>query len=106
MLNKLEQRYGENQTEYLSQCTFLDPHFKKKVAFDLPSFIERVKEIVLSYTQIIHDSESQSLENIENPSFSNTHTRRVEAIASTSNNTGEKQQSEQDIFINDVSDDE
>ena len=45
----------------------------------------------LSYTEIIHDTESQSLENIENP-FSNTHTRREQptaSTASTSNNTRE-----------------
>ena len=29
MLNKLDSRYSEPQTEYLSQCTFLDPRFKK-----------------------------------------------------------------------------
>ena len=89
MLNKLESRYSKPQIEYLSQCTFLDPRFKKTVSFDLQSFTERVKDIALSYTEIIHDTESQSLENIENPSFSNTHTRRELPTASTSNNTRE-----------------
>ena len=103
MLNKLESRYSKPQIEYLSQCTFLDPRFKKTVSFDLQSFTERVKDIALSYTEIIHDTESQSLENIENPSFSNTHTRRELPTASTSNNTRETVHG---MFIDDLSEDE
>ena len=30
MLIKLDSRYDEERTEYLKQCTFLDPRFKKK----------------------------------------------------------------------------
>ena len=103
MLNKLQSRYSEPQIEYLSQCTFLDPRFKKKVSFDLPSFTERVKDIALSYTEIIHDTESQSLGNIENPSFSNTHTRREQPTTSTASTSRE---TEHDIFTDDVSEDE
>ena len=55
------------------------------------AFTDRVKDIVLSYTEIIHATEDQALENIENESFA--HTRREEptststATASTSINT-------------------
>ena len=67
----------------------------------MQSFTERVKDIVLSYTEIIHDTESQSLDTIENLSFSNTHTRREQPT--TSNNTLE---TEDDIFCDDVSEDD
>ena len=69
---------GKEQIEYLSQCSYLDPRFKKSVHCDLPSFTERVKDIALSYTEIIHDTQSQSLQNIHN-----SHTRREESISST-----------------------
>ena len=87
MLLKLQSRYGQEQKEYLSQCSFLDPRFKKSVEFDTDAFTVRVKDIVLSYAEIIHGTE----ENIENESFA--HTRREEptststATASTSRNT-------------------
>ena len=57
----------------------------------------------LSYTEIIHDTESQSLENIENPSFSNTHTRREQPTTSTASTSRE---TEHDIFTDDLSKDE
>ena len=92
MLNKLESRYSEAQIEYLSQCSYLYPRFKKSVQCDLPSFTERVKDIALSYTEIIHDTQSQSLQNIHN-----SHTRREQPTSSTSKDT------ENDIFSDDDS---
>ena len=65
MLIKLDSRYNEDQKEYLSQCSFLDPRLKKSVHFDMGAFTDRVKDIVLSYTEIIHATEDQTLENIE-----------------------------------------
>ena len=51
-------------------------------------FTDRVKDIALSYTEIIHDTEDQSLESIENYSFSQTRSKQPTAsTASTSNNT-------------------
>ena len=87
MLLKLKSRYSQEQKEYLSQCSFLDPRLKKSVEFDTAAFTVRVKDIVLSYAEIIHGTE----ENIENESFA--HTRREEptststATSSTSRNT-------------------
>ena len=95
MLTKLETRYSKEQFEYLSQCSYLDPRFKKSVHCDLPSFTERVKDIALSYTEIIHDTQSQSLQNIQN-----SHTRREQPTPSTSKDT------ENDIFSDDDSEDE
>ena len=103
MLNKLESRYSEHQIEYLSQCTFLDPRFKKNFSFDLPSFTERIKDIALSYTEIIHDTKSQSLENLENPSFSNKHTRREQPTTWTVSTSRE---TENDIFTDVLSENE
>ena len=102
MLLKLKSRYSQEQKEYLSQCSFLDPRLKKSVEFDTAAFTVRVKDIVLSYAEIIHGTE----ENIENESFA--HTRREEptststatATASTSRNT------DFDIFYDDQSDDD
>ena len=63
------------------------------------AFTDRVKYIVLSYTEIIHATEDQSLENIENESFA--HTRREKPIStSKSNNT------DYDLFTDDQSDDD
>ena len=104
MLNKLESRYSKPQIEYLSQCTFLDPRFKRTVSFDLESFTERVKDIALSYTEIIHDTEDQSLETIENQSFS--HTRREQPTASTASTSNNTRETVHDMFIDDVSEDE
>ena len=109
MLIKLNSRYDEDQKEYLSQCSFLDPRFKKSVEFDMGSFVDRVKDIVISYTEIIHPTENQTLENIENESFA--HTRREKPIStsksntstSKSSNTGEKVH---EIFTDDQSDDD
>ena len=66
MLIKLNSRYDEDQKEYLSQCSFLDPRFKKSVEFDMGSFVDKLKNIVISYTEIIHATDDQTLENIEN----------------------------------------
>ena len=69
---------------------FLGSSLQKTVSFDLQSFTVRVKYIALSYAEIIHDTESQSLETIENPSFSHTYIRGEQPTASTvstSNNT-------------------
>ena len=98
MLKKLETRYSKEQIEYLSQCSYLDPRFKKSVHCDLPSFTERVKDIALSYTEIIHDTQSQSLENIEN-----SHTRREQPTSSTASTS---KQTSHDIFTDDESKDE
>ena len=101
MLVKLQSRYDPEQKEYLSQCAFLDPRLKKSVVFETDVFAERVKNIVLSYAEILHGTE----EHIENESFA--HTRREEptsstatASASTSINT------DFDIFYDDQSDDD
>ena len=71
----------------------------------MDSFTDKVKDIALSYTEIIHDTEDQSLENIENQSF--THTRREQptptASTSRSNNPRE---TVHDMFTDDVSEDE
>ena len=104
MLIKLDSRYNEAQTEYLSQCSFLDPRFKKSVQFDMGSFTDRVKDIALSYTEIIHDTEDQSLENIENQSFS--HTRREQPTASTASTSNNTRETVHDMFTDDVSEDE
>ena len=101
MLHKLDSRYNAIQMEYLSQCTFLDPRLKTTVSIDMQSFTERVKDFAMSYTEIIHDTESQSLDTIENAAFSNTHTRREQATAS--NNTLVTQKG---IFVDDASDDD
>ena len=101
MLHKLDSRYNAIQMEYLSQCTFLDPRLKTTVSIDMQSFTERVKDFAMSYTEIINDTESQSLDTIENASFSNTHTRREQPT--TSNNTLETQKG---IFFDDASEDD
>ena len=72
----------------------MDPRFKKSVHCDLPSFTDRVKDIALSYTEIIHDTQSQSSQNIH------SHTRRKEPTPSTSKDT------ENDYFMDDESEDE
>ena len=72
----------------------------------MESFTERVKDIALSYTEIIHDTESQSLENIENPSFSNTHTRREQPTASTASTSNNTRKTVCDMFIANVGKDE
>ena len=71
----------------------------------MDSFTDRVKDIALSYTEIIHDTEDQSLETIENQSFSHTRREQPTSTASTSrsNNTRE---TVHDIFTDDVSEDE
>ena len=103
MLNKLQSRYDQNQLDFLSHCTFLDPRFKKYVIdIDSQAFIDRVTNIAMNYTEIIQGTESQGLQNIENPAF--THTRRKEPQASS--NTGENQNNVQDIFMDDDSDDD
>ena len=94
MLKKLQTRYSKEQYEYLSQCTYLDPRFKNYVECHLPSFTDRVKDIALSYTEIIHDTQSQSSQNIH------SHTRRKEPTPSTSKDT------ENDYFMDDESEDE
>ena len=33
MLIKLDSRYSEDQKEYLSECSFLDPRFKKRCSY-------------------------------------------------------------------------
>ena len=81
MLVKLQSRYNPEQKEYLSQCAFLDPRFKKAVVFETDAFTERVKDIVLSYAELFHGTE----ENIENESFANT--RREEPSPSTATAT-------------------
>ena len=101
MLHKLDSRYDETQMQYLSECTFLDPHLKKTVSIDVESFTERVKDFAVSYAEVIHDTESQSLDTIENAAFSNTHTRREQPTTST--NTLVTQQG---IFVDDASDDD
>ena len=98
MLKKLETRYSKDQIEYLSQCSYLDPRFKKSVHCDLPSFTERVKDIALSYTEIIHDTQSQTLQNIQN-----SHTRREEPTSSTASTSKD---TEHDIFTDDDSEDD
>ena len=86
---------------------FLGSLLQKTVDFDLDSFTDRVKDIALSYTEIIHATEDQNLENIENQSFAHSHTRREQptstASTSRSNNTGEKVH---EIFTDDQSDDD
>ena len=76
----------------------------------MESFTDRVKDIALSYTEIIHATEDQNLENFENQSFAHCHTRREQpstsksnTSTSKSNNTGEKVH---DIFTDDQSDDD
>ena len=87
--------------QYLSECTFLDPRLKKTVSIDVESFTERVKDFAVSYAEVIHDTESQSLDTIGNAAFSNTHTRREQPT--TSNNTLVTQKG---IFVDDASDDD
>ena len=70
----------------------------------MPSFTERVKYIALRYTEIFHDTESQSLGNIKNPSFSNTHTRREQQPTTSTASTS--RETEHDIFTDDLSKDE
>ena len=101
MLHKLDSRYNETQMQYLSECTFLDPRHKNTVSIDMESFTERVKNFAMSYAEIINDTESQSLDTIENAAFSNTHTRREQPT--TSNNTLVTQKG---IFVDDASDDD
>merc|ERR1711872_454955 len=64
----------------------------------LPSFTERVKDIALSYSEIIHDTQSQTLQNIQN-----SHTRREEPTSST---TSTSEDTEHDIFTDDDSEDD
>ena len=100
MLIKLDSRYSEDQKEYLSECSFLDPRFKKDVHIDMVAFTDRVKDIVLSYTEIIHATEDQSLENIENESFA--HTRRDKPISTISTSKSSKSNNtDYDLFTDD-----
>ena len=86
---------------------FLGSSVKETVHFDMDSFTDRVKDIALSYTEIIHATEDQNLENIENQSFAHSRTRREQptstAFTSKSNNTGEKVH---EIFTDNQSDDD
>ena len=103
MLVKLQSRYDPEQKEYLSQCAFLDPRFKKSVVFETDVFAERVKNIVLSYAEILHGTE----EHIENESFA--HTRREEPTSSTATATASASTSttcDFEIFSDDPSDDD
>ena len=102
MLIKLDSRYSEDQKEYLSECSFLDPRLKKDFHIDMVAFTDRVKDIVLSYTEIIHATEDQSLENIENESFA--HTRRDKPISTIS--TSKSNNTDYDLFTDDQSDDD
>ena len=99
MLLKLKSRYSQEQKEYLSQCAFLDPRLKKSVEFDTAAFTVRVKDIVLSYAEIIHGTE----ENIE--SFA--HTRREPTSTSTATTSASTSiNTDFDIFYDDQSDDD
>ena len=81
---------------------FLGSKIKKSVHFDMVAFTDRVKDIVLSYTEIIHATEDQSLENIENESFA--HTRRDKPISTIS--TSKSNNTDYDLFTDDQSDDD
>ena len=101
MLVKLQSRYDPEQKEYLSQCAFLDPRLKKSVEFETDAFTERVKDIVLSYAEILHGTE----EHIENESFA--HTRRDKPISTISTSKSSKSNNtDYDLFTDDQSDDD
>ena len=70
----------------------------------MESFTERVKDIALRYTEIINDTQSQSLGNIENGLFSNTHTRREQPTTTSTASTSKE--TSHDIFTDDDSEDE
>ena len=68
------------------------------------SFVDRVKDIVISYTEILHAAEDQTLEDIENDSFAQTRREKpISTSTSKSSNTGEKVY---DSFTDDESDDD
>ncbi len=86
MLNKLQTRYTDAQKEYLSCCSYLDPRFKKKVNFNMQNFKQKIKEINEIYTELIFDTQSQTLGSIEtNPAFATPLHRQEVASPSTSN---------------------
>ncbi len=86
MLTKLKTRYTGSQKEYLSCCSYLDPRFKNCVNFDMPSFKQKIKEINESYTEVIFDTQSQTLGSIEpNPAFATPIQRQAVATSSNSN---------------------
>ena len=72
MLIQLNSRYSKAQLVYLTQCTFLDPRFKKSVnlKFNEVSFIDTVTEIAISHADEIPDTPTQSLKTISS-AFSN-----------------------------------
>ena len=86
MLRKLQTRYTADQKEYLSCCSYLDPRFKNKVNFDMQKFKEKIKEINDNYTELIFDTQSQTLSSIEtNTAFATPLHRQAVASPSTSN---------------------
>ena len=83
MAKKLEDRYTKKQIEFLEHCTYLDPRLKKKVEFDMVIFKHKVKEINSKASEIIPNTQSQDLENIETPTFATPNPRQVVPVTVT-----------------------
>ena len=104
MLNKLKSRYSEAQLNYLAHCTYLDPRFKKSVNPNLRSLTEKVKDIALTFTDTVSGTQSQNLQNIQKPSFSNT--TREKPSSSNSTNVNLKKPYNNLLFVDDDSEEE
>ena len=98
MLQKLETRYTGEQMEYLSMCTYLDPRFKSSVNIDMQKFQQILKDIHDNSTEIILDTQSQTLNDIQpNPVFASPVNNQPATTSSSSNTMCE----EDDIYEDD-----